>query len=695
FILRSQIQSIRTNLNYISRDLEGLHLPEVEEFVVNFGSCLEELREVLGKSIWEWKRNREADERWKDYFTTMLLYSSLIDADKKDAGRIFEKLPFQRKAFKLSSNLIKSYKKKEFGKLEPTKINKLRSELSKAVERRLEDVLELPLKSGILTLTAPTGSGKTLLGLYAALRLREKLSHRGRPPRIIYCLPYINIIEQTHLTLMRVLSSICRDVPITLLLKHHHLALPDLQKFGYGEIPLDTLLLLADSWESEIVVTTFVQLFHSLIGCRNSVLKKFHNIANSIIILDEVQALPLGYWRLVKDLLTFLTRELNVRIIFMTATMPIIFHSRPDGGSGNAVELVPNYKSYFNRLDRTIIETHLDEEMTVEDFVEFFLSKWTGSESVLIVLNTIKTSKRVYRQIKERLRDKVLSLSSDETAINRSKILITYLSTSVVPKERRKRIEALKKRLKEGCKAILVSTQVVEAGVDLDFDMAIRDLGPLDSIVQVAGRCNRNWRLRHGYLHVVKVVDEKGRPDCFKIYGKILPDITQNLLRKRRKITEQDLVDVVGEYYREASYRMNVEKSPESENLLKNIRNLDYSGLTRFSLIKEEPKIPVFIELDEEAKHIINQFKEIRDKVKNEKDPGKIFTYRAELRKVKAEMEKYIVNIWMNGRNRSKIQSLDQIAPGSGILYVPHNVLEAYYDHEVGFKEDEEDFYLL
>ena len=155
------------------------------------------------------------------------------------------------------------------------------------------------------------------------------------------------------------------------------------------------------------------------------------------------------------------------------------------------------------------------------------------------------------------------------------------------------------------------------------------------------------------------------------------------------------MVDVVGEYYREASYRMNVEKSPESENLLKNIRNLDYSGLTRFSLIKEEPKIPVFIELDEEAKHIINQFKEIRDKVKNEKDPGKIFTYRAELRKVKAEMEKYIVNIWMNGRNRSKIQSLDQIAPGSGILYVPHNVLEAYYDHEVGFKEDEEDFYLL
>lgn len=697
YIIRSQVESIKKNFHLISNELEELGLEKIKEFIVRFEDCLKSLQSVLKKSLLEKEFKSELKERMKDYFTVMLLFSSLIDADKKDAGQAYEKLHHVPRSFKLPSNLIQFYREKEFRDLEPSTINKLREKLYSIVEKRLEEILNEMIDRRVVTLTAPTGTGKTILGFNAALKLRSRVPEAPYP-KIIYCLPYINIIEQTHSTIEKILSTKFENIPVTLLLKHHHLFFPS--NGAEHEVPVDTLLLLADSWESEIIVTTFVQFFHTLIGCKNASLKKLHNIANSIIILDEVQTIPLEYWRLVKEVLSHLVNNLNVTVIFMTATMPLIFREELSlgGVSVNTVELIPDYRSYFMKLDRMIIKPYLKSEMTADELVEFFFSNWRKNTSAMIVLNTIKTSKKIYEKIKDRLREEGVCYGLEKMkneVKNNSKVLLLYLSTSIIPKDRKRRIELMKRKLWEGRAVILISTQVVEAGVDLDFAMAIRDLGPLDSIVQVGGRCNRGWRSDKGNLYVVKLIDENGKPDANKVYGTILPSITSKLLSKREIILEHELPDLIEEYYKEISDRMHASDHEESEKLLKLMENLNYRELADFSLIREEPKVPIFIEFNDEAKRILERFKEVWEKRGKILEKSEAFEYKAELRKIRVELENYIVNVWRNDDTLLNLKGLKEIAPGTGIIHVPSRILEAYYDEETGFKSGEESSFFL
>ena len=231
--------------------------------------------------------------------------------------------------------------------------------------------------------------------------------------------------------------------------------------------------------------------------------------------------------------------------------------------------------------------------------------------------------------------------------------------------------------LKSGRKVILVSTQAVEAGVDLDFGVAFRDLGPLDSIVQVAGRCNRGWRYgERGEVYVIRVVDDEGRGDAEKVYGHILPSITLNILRSKGCIDERDLLPIVNSYYKEVAYRCNTQSRDE---FLEAIRYLDFKKLSYFTLIKEEPKISIFIELDDNATFALRRFKEMLRKL-DASDLREILEGRAELRKAKAELESYIVNVWADDR----VKSLNDIVENVGIKYVRRPVATAYYDLETG-----------
>jgi len=672
-LIIQQIKSIKKNLRVIKEELKELDLEDLLEFLNEPEKCVKEIKYVLSDLdplLWD------EESRWRNYYIVLLFYSSLVDADRKDAGRVYEVISLGCKYKDLSADLVKSYRKERFKGLSVS-LDRLREEIFSLSEKNLGDIMDVRPLPKIVTITAPTGSGKTILSFYTALRIREALSVNGEKPRIIYSLPFINIVEQTYSVFNDILSSHFKNVTIDLLLKHHHLAFPE-GRFQGEDMPLDKMLLLSDAWDSEVIVTTFEQLVRSIIGSRGTLLRKFHNLANSVIILDEVQAIPLEYWGLIQEVLNKLTALFNVRVIMMTATRPIIFQGE--------FEVIPQHEEFFRKLNRFTIISHLDKKITPEDVAEFFFSNWDGKSSALIVMNTIRASKIVYNGISNKLGEKTARLGSinEKDEINdSSKLILAYLSTNIIPKERKRRINLIRKLLREGKKVILVSTQVVEAGVDLDFDIAFRDVGPLDSIIQVAGRCNRNGRhTDRTQIHVFKVVDSKGCLEAEKIYGEILPYITINVFKRVPTINEQNILDVINNYYEKVLDSCNV-----MSEYLNYIKNLAYDNLSNFSLIREEPKVSIFIEIDDEAAGILERFRETLDNFTSA-EMHNLFEYKAELRKLRAHLEEYIVNAWPNER----ISSLNYITPETGIHYVPKSVLSAYYDGETGLLQDEKDY---
>jgi len=260
------------------------------------------------------------------------------------------------------------------------------------------------------------------------------------------------------------------------------------ESVGDDEVQLSKKLLEIEDWQADVVLTTFVQFFHSVISNRNRMLKKFHRIAGSIIILDEVQNIKAEYWPLIGTVLYHLSEFLNCRMILMTATQPLIFETANrvfEHNQQKQIEFRPLLNSeetgfYFEQFERTKLVSLIDKENPLEnadDFYALFCEKWDPSKSCLIVVNTIKRSLDIFER-----------LSEEETISD-----IYYLSTNIVPVHRKYVIRKIKRLLDEDRKVILVSTQSVEAGVDLDFDMGFRDVGPLDR-PPGSGRPGFSWR---------------------------------------------------------------------------------------------------------------------------------------------------------------------------------------------------------
>jgi len=673
---RKQISSIKKCLNEISEEMKVLGINEVKEFVEGVDNG------VVSKQIWrrimdvKYGTQPKEEELWRRYFSTLTLFSCLIDSDKMEAAELkLEKRPLNR----LTEDMVDRYRELKFPKPKYV-IDNLRREIYRNVMKSLSDILNGKKIPRIMTITAPTGSGKTLTGLSVALKLREAIQKRsGTTPRIIYSLPFINIIEQNHSVFEDVLKEVdeLSKIPLSLLIKHHHLYCPQER----SDLPVEDALMLVESWNSEIVVTTFVQLFQTLVGTRNNMLKKYHNIANSVIILDEVQSIPIEYWRLTREVFDNLTEFFNCHVIFMTATQPIIF--------SNAKELVSNYEEYYKSLNRTSFQ-YFGDGTRVEDAVALFLEKFGEGEvekkSALMVLNTIGASLLAYKSIKMSLGSRVIGLRTEEDEERlKDKIVLTYLSTNIVPKERGRRINLINKLIEEGRRVIVVSTQVIEAGVDLDFDMVMRDIGPFDSINQVAGRCNRRWRNAKGEVYVVRLVDENDVLYSTRIYGNLLiRDVTEDLLIRNPRFEERDILSISKSYFDRAYYVMGAERSDESLDIIEGIKDLDFPKVSEFSLIKEEPKISVFIEIDNEAKNILESFRKILDDLKKKRRGGdlkEIFKCRSKLKEVRTKLEGYVVNV----REQNELPS-EVIESRMDIRYARRSEVEKFYDEEVGYK---------
>ncbi len=576
------------------------------------------------------------------YFITQLLYSVLLNADKSDVILDKDK-SIERQ--NIDPNIVDNFKKKEFI-INQNTIHKLRDEIYNEI---INNIGEISLDDKIFSLNAPTGTGKTLASLSFALKLRDKVKNeKGFIPKIIYSLPFLSIIDQNFNVFEKMFLKIDGKLPNSnTLLKHHHLS--DIYyKTEENEFEIDEAELLIESWNSEIIVTTFWQFFHTIFSNRNSLIKKFHNLVNSIIILDEIQAIPHRYWRLIKEALKFISEKFNSFIVLSTATLPLIFDNK------EVKELVKNKEKYFNSIDRVKLNLNL-EEISLDEFKNILEKDIIKNEDkdFLIVLNTIGTSIQVFNFVKE------LKLSNTK---------LYYLSTNIIPKERVKRINEIRQSNEYKLRKIIVSTQLIEAGVDIDADIVYRDFAPLDSINQVSGRCNRNYTKIKGNVNIFIIKDKK--QECYKrIYDGFIISKTKDILYGKEVVEESKMLKLNNEYFLAIKKGMS---DDESNKNLQFLFNLSFSHIgEKFKLIEEDHyKIDVFIEADEEAKKIWEEFKNIKEI----KDP---FERKVEFLKIRNKFYEYVISVEEYG---------DGINKELGIGYISMEEKNNYYCDETGFK---------
>lgn len=509
-----------------------------------------------------------------DFFTAELLFALLVWADKIDAATAGA-VP-SRHLFTIPADIVDQFKVKAFGP-PSTAEEKLRDDIYREVEQTLFDATNAGER--LFTLTAPTGSGKTLSVVNAAVKLREKLTAaRGTVPRIIYCLPFTSIIDQNFDVIRDVLQASGVAVTSDVLIKHHHLVGPEYTDHENRDYAYNVGQLLIESWDSEIIVTTFIQLLESLIGNRNSMLRKATRIPGSIFLLDEVQTIPRKYWETVRDTLVQFSERFDSRFVLLTATKPLIFE--PD----EATELLPSHRTVFGSFDRYDIHIKSQEPTTLQEFQSAFVGTITSHRDArhMAVMNTVESSIEVFKTIRERRKNDFRDFPKGQ---------LFYLSTNITPRDRRRRIQAIKD---SSDPLIVVSTQVIEAGVDISVDFLHRDFAPLDSIVQAAGRCNRsNERPTRGTVFLWNLVaDVDTRRAYSRIYDSVLRDITKIVIDGWGvdPIPERAVLSLAEDYFREAKRRL------ADAEVQHHMKHLDFAKVAEaFKLIEDYPKQSYFV----------------------------------------------------------------------------------------------------
>jgi CRISPR-associated endonuclease/helicase Cas3 len=534
-----------------------------------------------------------------NYFLINYLFSLLIEADKLDAS---ETEIYNRKS--IADDLVEKY-------LNQKPFHKLRTNVRREVIAKLND--EAILNERIFTLTAPTGVGKTLTALDFALKLKSKVPEL-KTAQIIYALPFINIIEQGLVEYEKTLNPKNEEnTEGVRILAHYQYADVFGEKEQEREFETDVevgyrqKVMETDTWQADIVITSFVQFFQTLIGFRNKLLKKFSHLAGSIIILDEVQTLRLEQLPLIGSALYYLTKHLNARVILMTATKPKIMelafnHILEKEGVKRfePVELLESNGNIYASYKRTKIIPILDYKFQSDDLEQVFLDnifnegshKWAEGKSCLIVVNKVNRCIALFKTIKKHL--------DTEGVLDEHPIYC--LSTNLVPFERQRKIEQIKKDFEDKKKPILIATQVVEAGVDLSFDMAYRDLSPIDSIVQVAGRVNRHADPENPeHPHLPVFIIDFG--DCKTIYGDITAMQARKALESQKEILEANYLSLVDVYFNVMSQKGSFEKTTK---IFEAMKTLKYDGekaneiyVSNFEIIEKQGNVvSVFVDLE-------------------------------------------------------------------------------------------------
>lgn len=652
-----QIEDLKSSDDNLSKFYDDFEI-DFFRFFDEFDEISEEITDEL--LIFSFEGNID------NYFYILLFYSSLLDADKMDAS---ESKRINRE--NIPGDIVDIFKKNNLRDSKDN-INKTREEAYQEVNG---NILNMDLNERILSIELPTGIGKTFTGVSAALKLKERINNElNFNPRIIYSLPFLTIVDQNSDTI----SSILNESNLkgsNFLLNHNHLSDMNYKSNDLEEYNISNSKILIEGWNSEIIVTTFIQFFYSIISNKNKSLRKFHNITNSIILLDEIQSLPYKYWKIINLFFKKLAYEYNCWIILMTATQPYIFKEN------EIKSLVDNVEYYFNKFDRVNYNFNLDSQ-NFEDFKKEFVDKISNDSKndYLVVLNTINSSKELYEFIKDYYSVMDYDIYLDDCngiCYIGDDIQLIYLSNNIIPKHRLEKINAIKESHRQ---SIVISTQLIEAGVDIDVDIIYRDLAPLDSLVQTAGRCNRSGNKEKGVVNVISLKNENGKSYSSFIYDSLLLNKTKEVLTSLNQISEKEFNLAAAKNY----FKLIYNSGTQDDYLIKIIKNLRFPEIpSNFKLIEEDiQKVDVFVVINSEAKLLFEKYKDIINNYKG-------FNRKNEFLKIKNKFYKYVISV-----DKTKIGSTNLC--NDEIFYIGENDVFRKYDLDTGFKpEDDENPFII
>lgn len=434
---------------------------------------------------------------------------------------------------------------------------------------------------GIYSLFLPTGGGKTLSSM--AWAIESAICRKAS--RIIYVIPYTSIITQTAEIFKQIFGEEC-------VLEHHsEIDISDEDEY-------DKKKLLAENWDAPIVITTNVQMFESLYSHRPGRCRKLHNICNAVIVFDEVQMFPSGFLNPMLRAIESLTVNFGADILLCTATQPVFTQtfdmSRKQSNHFYSIsveieDVVPYDRELFAAFDRVKYHTPL-----IRKSVSEIAEKLHQHPTVLCVVNTRSDAGTIY--------DAVMTLGRD-------KVEVVHLSRMMCSLHIRRQIAYIRQRLSEGLPIVVISTQLIEAGVDIDFPVVYRAHNGLDSIIQAGGRCNREGKLHSGDVYIFELTDgnkpwgeaKQGQQAANLIYRQI-----------GDKVLNPNDPEWIRRYYTE--YYGNQVNSFDKEKIEENLWSyrarmylkLDFETASRnFRLIDEKDVINVYVPYGDEGKNLL------------------------------------------------------------------------------------------
>lgn len=625
----------------------------------------------LGKFL---QKNPNGQIETKIMFLTKFVFSALIDADRTDA-RLFEEKRNELFIKNDNKTLFKHYYLKLVNYLNTlsrggsshSQINQLRGKMSEQCDSFAEN------PSGIYKLSIPTGGGKTL----ASLRYALKHAILYNKERIIYVIPYTTIIEQNAEEVRNILDDKGENI-----LEHHSNVVDDsddTENFDGFVDDKQKLQLAKDNWDAPIIFTTLVQFLNVFYADGSRNIRRLHNLANTVIIFDEVQKVPVSCVSLFNKALNFLKNYCHCSLILCTATQPALDYVDHKLDIEERSEIINNIDSVIKAFKRVeIIDRATNEKFDNEKLKRFILEKIEEVQNVLVILNTKAVVKKLYEMIK------------DETTIS-----VFHLSTSMCAAHRKEVLNEIREKLDKKEKIICISTQLIEAGVDVSFHCVIRSLAGLDSLAQAAGRCNRNGESKIQYVYVIDHMEEN--LDKLKeirvgkeIAKRILIDLKSNPLSHGGDILSREAMDrYFKEFYSELASEQNYYISRLDKYMIELLtaekKNYDYykaycvknkEGLPLFIVNSYKTAAEHFKVIDNETTPVIVPYKEGKELIAELNSYNTIQEYTDFFKKA----QQFTINLY--SQEYKLLQQNDGI-----VSYKDGNILvlkESAYDPEYG-----------
>lgn len=496
-------------------------------------------------------------------FAIRMVFSCLVDADFFDTERFMNpERTMARERQAMGYDSMTTLVDRINGKADELSMARTNDALSQARQSVSDDCLaSSKLLRGFFSLSVPTGGGKTLSSLRFALN--HALAHGMH--RVIYAIPFTSIVEQTADVFTSVLGS--KNV-----LEHHSAADVD-----------ETHRLACEDWSAPIVVTTNAQLFDSLFSNKPGKCRKLHNIANSVIVLDEAQAIPDKLMRPILAALTVLVHEYGCSVVFCTATQPALETRWPfvTPDVHEIVHDVDGLRRAFSGRTKIIRE---EKKKSVDELVDAMVSV----DSCLTVVNTKRRAADVFHVLCERV--------GSESSF--------HLSAAMAPSHRTRVLDVIRQRLIDGLPTYLVSTSLIEAGVDIDFPEVWREISGTDSIMQAAGRCNREQKLgREGIVHVFELDADDRVPG----FVRNAADVTRLVLATHFEIDDRFVQAYFRERYAGIERDMEFERLwlPQSKRDL--VTNIPFASLAKRFHVVDSPTVPVFVPYGDDGRELWKQ----------------------------------------------------------------------------------------